>query len=142
MKFKMKVCVVGNEAGAWFEEYEKEVTDAQAWAEQTIQRFNETLRPKERPRKLLGVEVLNVTGVKEHTWQKVNIMTLTGPKGCYDLMQCKRCGITAKRYGLGNLIFDSQYRAKRFLRCDTSLDYLTKQPEARFTQAERKRGQS
>ncbi len=57
MKFKIKVKSI-NTGNEWWEEYDKNVTDPRQWAENTMAKFNRTLRPGESSRELLEVEVL------------------------------------------------------------------------------------
>ena len=127
MKFKI---IVGRrqEDQFWEETYEKNVEDPQVWAEQAINRFNSNLRPGETERVLLSVEVVDNHSVKNHTWNKVNLVTITGKLGtCYDALKCSKCGITAKRFGIDRVILDSKFkRIKAYQRCDTSLTHIKK----------------
>lgn len=123
MKFTMKVA---DEKGgqAWLEhENRSEIhneEEAKAWAERTLKNFNDTLRPHEVARKLLGV-FFDVEENKErahHTWEKTNLYTIFDPRlGTYDTMRCITCRITAKRYGLTSIKIDSKYRAKGYKVC-------------------------
>lgn len=56
MRFKIHV---KNEDGDWWEEYDEKTHDAMAWAEKTVEKFNNTLKAREKPRTLIKVEVLN-----------------------------------------------------------------------------------
>lgn len=56
MKFKIRV---KNEKDDWWEEYEKNCDDPELWALEIVERFNETLRPRELPRELLEVVILD-----------------------------------------------------------------------------------
>lgn len=55
MKFKIEVEQDGSH---WWEEYDEDTVNAQLWAEDIVQWFNDTARPGESTRKLLNVEVL------------------------------------------------------------------------------------
>lgn len=113
----------------WPEPYTKECTDPEQWARETIEQFNATLRPGERPRELVRVEI-HATGVNpiEHTWRKQNLITLSRGDLSYDLVKCERCGITGKRYGVGagSIKRDSAFRSRVYLRCDTALAHFKK----------------
>lgn len=110
-------------AFAWWEEFEKDTDDPDTWAEKTIERFNETLRPGERPRFVVQTEVLDTDSIRDHDWEKTNLVTIMKHGSSYDAMRCRRCGITGKRYGLGDVgtTRDHKFRATVYLRCDTSL---------------------
>lgn len=125
MKFRIQVS--HNKCDPWWEEYDKNITDPQAWADKTIAWFNDTRSKKEPKRKLLAVELIDETSRKEHTWKKTNVFTIMNRGGCsYDTYRCTECGITAKRFGIGGSpVLNSRYaRAKVFLRCDTSKNHL------------------
>lgn len=123
MKFKIEIERVDGESRHW-EEYDEDTDDAQKWAEDIIVSFNRTCRPGEIHRRLLSVEVIDVDSIKDHLWVKKNLVTLTGPQGFYDQMECTRCGVVARRYGLCNMVRQTPYRAKKFERCDTSIEAL------------------
>lgn len=111
---------------AW-EEYNKDIVDAQEWAQNTINNFNNTLHLGEEKRILLDVIVLDATNDKLHNWVKKNWIT-TFFRGEYvDLMYCEKCGITGKRYGISSDIkVDSKYRSKVFKNCDTAKKAINK----------------
>lgn len=118
MKFTMTVRMVGREE-TWEEEEDRETDDAQKCAEGIVEYFNKTLRPGERVRELVKVEVTGPsTG---HLWEKsLAAMSVQRPGdgGIYDGFFCRNCGITAKRSGLSAAIVrDSKYRAKKFEIC-------------------------
>lgn len=136
MKFKITVSKKDNTEQPWEESYEENIEDPQAWAENTIQRFNSGLRPGEKERVLLHVEIIDSDGIKNHTWGKQNLVTIAKSGQYYDILKCKRCGITAKRYGVDRIIFDSKFKkAKVYLRCDTSLAHFKNMKEQRAFQA-------
>lgn len=86
---------------AWSEDYNEDVDDPRAWAEETLARFNATLRRGERPRVLLRVEVKPNDKPLKHVWHKTNLITIIVRNDNYDTYQCERCGMTAKRHGIG-----------------------------------------
>lgn len=59
MKFRMKV---GDKSqpGGWWEEYDSTTEDVGQFAQDMIDRFNDSLRPFEIPRVLLAVEVIEI----------------------------------------------------------------------------------
>lgn len=116
-----------NSGDIYFEEYEiDEGEDPIKYAEDMIDRFNQTLRPGESPRKLLGVEI--ISGDREkHRWEKQNLVTKKGKLGYYDSMECTNCGITGKRYTLGgNIIKDTKYKAKIYDNCSKAKKQIEK----------------
>ena len=125
MKFKIKCCDERDPDG-WWEEYDKDIDNPQEWARETITSFNHTLRPGERLRKVLEVVVLDVNSIKDHDWQKTNSFTIMKGSLSYDTMQCSRCGVTGKRYALGQggTTIDGKYRAAAYQRCDTAMKKL------------------
>ena len=42
----------------------------------------------------------DMPGRYTHRWGKVNLVTLSGRDGMYDLLRCEKCGEEIKRYGL------------------------------------------
>jgi len=102
----------------WKEEYELEVSDPEQWAKNTIKRYNDTLRPQELPRRFISIEVLSDCPM-EHDWDKnITGMSINFRGATVDIMQCRGCGITGKRYGWGNRVTrDSKYRAKKYQAC-------------------------
>lgn len=86
------------------------------WAKETLRRFNATLRPGEKERELLDVVIIDAQE-QEHNWHKTNLVTIMDRNGSYDAYRCQRCGITAKRFGLGEIIRDQKYKAEKYRRC-------------------------
>lgn len=125
MKFRMLVQVEGIADPDW-ETYDENIDDPQDWAEKTIVRFNDTLRPHERPRSLVRVEILDRHSVKDHRWGKTNLMTLSNAHGIYDRVECERCGIKALRYGLQRIVRQAPFRPKVYERCDSAMAHLAK----------------
>jgi hypothetical protein len=110
------IVVVENDRGRWEEEYDKLVADPRKWAEETVARFNATLYPKELPRRL--VDVILVGDSEQHDWHKINLVTVSDHLGrLYDILRCKRCGVTAKRFGLEDIRRDRQFKAKKYAKC-------------------------
>jgi hypothetical protein len=122
MIFKL---IVKHKAGdrTWEEEYNKNVDDPYKWGKEIIEYFNSTLRPREKPRELVDVIVINDKPTA-HDWVKrTDSMSVRCRGGIADIYYCSRCGITAKRYGLeGTIVRDYKYRKKAFKRCDTALE--------------------
>ena len=117
MQFKIRV---GNSDGtAHWEQYDKpEIhTEAQAqqWAIDTVRLFNATLRPGDMRREVLRVWCFGNS--QAHEWFKLSLVTESGG---YDRMQCIQCGVTGKRYGLGQsgVALDEQFAyKKRYEKC-------------------------
>lgn len=127
MKFRILVNYkdADEDEDPWWETLEKDTNNPQEYAENVVEKFNATLRPRERPRKLLDVEVLDPDAIKDHAWVKTNLITRTGPGGSYDQVKCSRCEVTGKRYGLGGVTLDPKYRrSKVYHRCDTAQEHI------------------
>ncbi len=94
---------------------------------ETIDWFNRTLRPHESKRELVRCEIEGEVPPAEHKWAKSSVMTqvMTGTArhgANYDKMECERCHVTGKRYGLHSHVnLDSKFTLKAFRRCDTSM---------------------
>ena len=123
------ICRNVGEEETWEEKYDENVENPRKWAEKIIKSFNETLRPYEKPRELVDVVVLNAKNNK-HEWEKrTDGMSVRFRGHLVDLVYCKRCGITGKRYGMSHHVkIDSKYRKKAFKKCDTALEELRKNP--------------
>ena len=102
----------------WRETFDLPATDAHAWAKKTVSSFNSSLRPGELPRELLKVEVIDEENTC-HDWiKRTDGMSVSFRGRVVDLMFCKQCGATGKRYGLSSDIKrDSKYRAKKWEHC-------------------------
>jgi len=126
VKFRIKVQT--EDGREWWEDYAKDIPDAQQWAESTIETFNATLRPREKSRKLLAVEILDESNEKHHRWTKrTGGMSVPFRGSTVDLMFCERCGITGKKYGMsGTVKIDSKYRKKVFQECHTAIAEMGK----------------
>jgi hypothetical protein len=114
-KFKIVVRHADEEA-TWEEPYDKAV-DPQAWAKDTIDKFNAGLRPGEKPRVLVDVIVTGESQQLDHTWEKTNLVTIAKGNQLYDTCQCTVCGITGKRFGLGSPARDPKYKAAKYAYC-------------------------
>lgn len=114
----------------WGETYEKEVADPEKWSRDIIAWFNRTLRPGEKKREFVRCEVFGEVAPAEHKWFKVTAMTKTmsgGPRHgqMYDAMECERCGVTGKRYGIQpHVKLDSKWRQQVYKRCDTAMEAM------------------
>lgn len=122
-KFTIRIRVVktGNE---WNEEYTAKTDNPEQWGRDIVAFFNRTLRPGESPREFVGLigDVVEVPP-PEHAWFKTTAMTQNhATKIPFDRMQCERCGITGKRFGIGRPVTrDSVWRAKVYAQCDTTI---------------------
>lgn len=124
MRFRIKVKGKNDE---WWEEYNKPIEDPEKWGRDLIDWFNSTCQPGETHREFLAAEKLEDAGPEEHDWEKQNLMTISDRVGVYDAMKCRRCGVTGKRFGLGNGVrLDSKWKAKGYLRCDTAAALMKK----------------
>lgn len=114
MKFRIKVRNARTPEG-WWEEYAKdEVTDPEEWGRDLVQQYNDSLREGEIPREFIAAEVLNAAaGSEEHAWEKQNLSTIFDGRNIYDVLKCKRCGATAKRYGLTRITLDAKFRRSK-----------------------------
>lgn len=126
MRFKLYWRHPGSK-GEVGETYEKETDDPEQWSRDIITWFNATLRPHEKKREFVRCEVEGEIPPKNHKWFKVSAMTKSMIGGArhgspYDAMQCERCGVTGKRFGLApHVRIDSKFKNKVFKRCDETL---------------------
>ena len=100
MKIDITVKHADGSDESWVENYDrpsvKTIEDANKFAAQLIQTFNNTLRPHEKARKILSVTLVGESDAPDHNWSKTNLVTIINPRlGFYDTLQCERCGITA-----------------------------------------------
>ena len=118
MKFKI---LVKTDSEQWWEEYDKNTTNPNKWAIETIQHFNATLKPHEKFRSLVDVQIIDESN-NQHSWVKrTDGMSVNFRGSIVDLMRCENCGITGKRIGLSGFVkVDSKYKKKAYLRCDTA----------------------
>ena len=126
MKFSLYWRHPGREAEVK-ETYERITNDPEKWSRDIIDWFNSTLRPHETKREFIRCEIHGEVPPAAHKWFKVTAITKTmmgGPRhgAMFDAMQCERCGVTGKRFGIGRAVkLDSKFRKKEFKRCDTTL---------------------
>lgn len=126
MKFKIFTEQTDSGRTHW-EEYEKDISDPEKWAKETLDNFNATLRPKESPRKFLEVVIIGDENNEElHKWDKnITGMSVLFRGLIVDIMYCQKCGITGKRYGLRpRVVIDSKYRKKDFRKCNLAKKLL------------------
>ena len=126
MKFRIKVKRL-DDGHEWWESYEEDTPDPQKWAEEIVAWFNSALKPNESGRKLLCVEVVgDCKNVELLAWEKdIKGMSVYFRGSCVDIMYCKRCGITGKKFGLsGNIKIDSKFKKKVFRKCNTAREAL------------------
>jgi hypothetical protein len=122
VKINVKVMSVRS---IWWEEFDTDTDSPEQWAKDTIKHFNRTRRPGELRRTVLAVDVLDLVSIRDHKYEKTNLVTKSDSGGVYDTVKCGRCGITGKRYGLGSYITrDRKYKAEKYLRCDTAMKAL------------------
>lgn len=126
----------------WNEEYNKPEVCNQATAEkkgrELVAYFNDTLRPHESSRTFLFATFGDGSALQSHDWQKSNLVTIMGKRGSsHDTAKCSRCGITGKRFGLGNdVVRDSKFKAKGYASCDTAQVLLARRAHKRSEDAE------
>ena len=128
MKIEMTICNIqedGIRSRPWTEEESPNTSDPEAWAKETLEHFNNTFHPGQLKRELISVKVLDVYSVSEHDWRKINLVTQDTREGIFDTYKCEVCGITAKRFGLGDSFTrDKKYKAKVYSRCYTAYKKL------------------
>ena len=109
MIIKGRVCNKGDPDHSWLETYDyprlnfKSAEDkekAKELVREAVRKWNRTLRPHEKPRKLLATKVVGPS--TDHDWEKSNLVTISKRGGAsYDTARCKNCGAKAKRFGIG-----------------------------------------
>jgi len=52
-----------------------------------------------------------------HSFDKLNLMTISGRKGGYDILKCKHCGMNGKRYALGVVNVSETYSEATVRKC-------------------------
>lgn len=117
-----------DKAGNWTEEYvegehgsfpQGHATPKQ-WARDMIAHFNATLRPGDAERVLDYVDVETFDGVQKipHDWEKTNLVTISDRNGIYDTAKCRACGITSKRFGVGEHTRDKAFAGAEYETCN------------------------
>ncbi len=145
MKFRI---IVKDEGSEWHEDYDvpgvETIEDAQKWAENTIARFNSGLRPYETAREVVRVEETSgeakISNIKsEHQWHKTNLVTIAGKYfGSHDTAKCENCGITGKRFGVGDVKLDREFSAKGYASCAQAIILLERRRKKREKKDEAK----
>ncbi len=99
------------------------------WSRSIVKWFNEgETNPKAIPRQYVGSRLIDdVATGPQHDWEKTNLVTIMAG-GPHDTAKCRVCGITAKRYGIGErYTLDPKYaKAAVYTRCDTAAAHLAK----------------
>lgn len=126
IEFNAYIRPKGTAREPWKERYVRETNDAHACAQSIVDYFNETLRPGEKPRELVRVEVVAEVAPHDHDWEKMNLTTKMFNGRPYDIVRCTRCKIMGKRWGLAKTRRDSQFKARVYARCDTTLAHRAK----------------
>lgn len=119
----MKFTLIFSDRGSTkqrFEDYDyphiKDLADAEAWGRKTLDAFNSSLRPHEKPRAFIRCALHGKSDV--HDWTKTSLVTQHTAQGTFDRMQCTACKITGKRFGLGGgVTIDSKYRKYKLKPC-------------------------
>lgn len=126
MKKACMKCKSVNNEYVWEEKYEvSNETNSRRYLTDMIDRFNNTLRPKESAREILEVWEedfgTDVTPNIPHEWEKTNLVTQSNRGRMYDTYKCTRCGITGKRFGLSEIVTrDSKYNANKYNFCQNN----------------------
>ena len=104
----------------WNEEFEdRNILDPKKYMDEMLEGFNDGCRPGELHRRLISVVVLSESGLGTHDWEKTNLVTIRGRTGTYDTARCRKCGVTGRRYGLGNApLRDRKYLANKYKDCN------------------------
>ena len=115
MKFRI---FIKTDSREWFEDYDENTDNPEEWAKNIIAFFNSTLKPGEKKRTLLSVEVIGKENTK-HDWVKyTGGMSVNFRGSNVDVMFCNKCGITGKRFGMSKTVkIDSKYSKKVFRTC-------------------------
>lgn len=117
----LRVCEEENPDRSWDEKFDNVVCeDPHQWANDTLKKFNDTLRPGEKARRILSIEASE--NDLAHAWVKTSFMLIEGThhyKGWkYDTYKCAKCGITGKRGALSPVIKrDPPYKARKYAKC-------------------------
>lgn len=116
-----------NRTVPWDEEYTEAAevngfpyghANPEQWGRALVKKFNDTLQPGERPRDVLGVRVVELTADEAakvpiaHDWEKTNAVTIYKRGQLYDTAKCRRCGVTAKRFGVGRHVVDPKWKKR------------------------------
>lgn len=104
--------------------------DPEEWIKGCVTRWNATLRPGERERVFVSAtitEIIDAQAKIEHRWGKTNLVTIdNGRQRLHDTARCSVCGITGKRFGLGDVTRDPRYKAAGYETCNGAIKLLAK----------------
>ncbi len=118
MKFKAKILIGGTDHWHW-ETFTANLNGVKPslYVRQTLENCNSGLRPGERPREYGGI-IRIIDRLREHEWEKTNLVTIEKRGRFYDTYGCKNCTVTAKRFGIGgSFVRDKRYKAEKWERC-------------------------
>jgi len=119
MKFRI---ILSDSSHKWHEDYNVfEVTSkvaAEKYATRMIENFNLGLRPNEKPRKLVRIEIGKDDCKLDHYWEKLNLVTERDRTGSFDRLRCKRCSATARRYGISSIVRDKKFKDEKYISCN------------------------
>lgn len=107
----------------WSEDYETDtIGEPVEIIGKLLNSFNATLRPNEKPRRLIKIISSEASERKPliipHSWEKQNLVTIIDRHGIYDKMKCKICGITGKRHGVGpHVAHDPKFDKPKYQSC-------------------------
>jgi hypothetical protein len=120
------IVTVKDEISQWEERYSGEqegtwdtLEEAEQWFLAVLANYNSTLRPKELSREMVGIRVgANKDKPRTpHNWVKTNLITKSERGRMFDTYRCTECRITGKRPGLGSVIRDPKWKAKKYEWC-------------------------
>ena len=98
---------LGGDGRTWTEDEIDVSGHPERFARGLVERFNGSLRPGERPREFVAVELDAGEGVLRHSWSKTNLVTIGRGRGpTHDTHRCRVCGATAKMVVLGEIVAD------------------------------------
>ena len=108
---KFKLVLKTDDSREWEEEYEENTDDPLEWGRKLIDRFNKSLKLGESKREVVDVTISYERSRLVHIWEKTNLVTISNNQGSYDTARCSLCGVTGKRFGLGqNIRLDPKYK--------------------------------
>ena len=97
------------------EDYDINTDDPVKHTQQIIDEFNR-YRPA-HPRTFITLRIISKIN-DNHEYKKMNLVTIMHKGRSFDTYQCKKCKVTAKRYGLSSsIVRDDRYRNDKFNKC-------------------------
>ncbi len=107
----------------WEDAITKDGETPKQCAQRIVKYFNNTLRPGEKSRRLIGVrEAPEIDISRPHDWEKTNSFTIMDKRANYDKYVCLSCRATGKRFGLNpNVTID--YRCRGKTKCPGAIDF-------------------